>query len=98
MEGSKVKENTELLDYINNTGQWPTTLVSENKPNIQQILSGSSDAAPAAGKGKAPAKGAAEVINLEESEMQVNDKPENNYFVGDAVEQIINLNYEARGR
>ena len=38
------------------------------------------------------------MINLEESEMQVNDTPENNYFVGDAVEQIINLNYEARGK
>jgi hypothetical protein len=30
--------------------------------------------------------------------MQVGDAPENNYYVGDAVEQIINLNHEARGR
>jgi hypothetical protein len=30
--------------------------------------------------------------------MIINDKPENNYYVGDAVENIINLNYEARGR
>jgi len=30
--------------------------------------------------------------------MQVGDKPENNFYVGDAIEQIINLNYEARGK
>jgi hypothetical protein len=30
--------------------------------------------------------------------MIIGDKPENNYFVGDAVENIINLNYDARGR
>ena len=28
------KDHLELLDYLNNTGQWPTTLVSESKPNI----------------------------------------------------------------
>jgi len=30
----------ELVDYLNNKGQWPTHLVSENKPNIEQILAG----------------------------------------------------------
>lgn len=30
--------------------------------------------------------------------MNIEDEPVNNYYVGDAVEQIINLNYEARGR
>ena len=28
------KDHLELLDYLNNAGQWPTTLVSESKPNI----------------------------------------------------------------
>jgi len=28
----------------------------------------------------------------------VPNAPQNNYFVGDAIEQIINLNFEARGK
>lgn len=84
---SESKDYVEFLDYVNNTGQWPTGLVSENKPNLQQIVTGSSDAAPVAGKGKAPAKGAAQDnVALDEAEMQVSDKPENNYHVGDAIE------------
>jgi len=92
-------DHLELVDYLETKGQWPATLVSENKPDIAQILTGPGDAAPAGGKGKAPAKGApADAVALEEGEMQVGDAPENNYYVGDAVEQIINLNHEARGR
>jgi hypothetical protein len=61
-------------------------------------LSGGNDAAPVKG-GKAPAKGApADGVTLGEEDMVIGDKPENNFFVGDAVETIINLNYEARGR
>jgi len=30
----------ELVDYLSNKGQWPNQLVSENKPNIEQILAG----------------------------------------------------------
>jgi len=37
-------------------------------------------------------------LNIDETDMIISDKPENNYYVGDAVENIINLNYEARGR
>lgn len=80
-------DHLELVDYLETKGQWPATLVSENKPDIASILAGGADAAPAGGKGKAPAKGApADAVALEESEMQVGDAPENNYFVGDAVE------------
>jgi len=28
-------DQLELVDYLNNKGQWPTNLVSENKPNIE---------------------------------------------------------------
>ena len=91
-------EYLELVDYIDNKGQWPHTLVSENKPNIEQILAGAVDAA-AAGKGKGAPKGApADAVQLDEGDMVIGDKPDNNYFVGDAVEQIIHLNYDARGR
>jgi hypothetical protein len=64
-------------------------------------MSGASEAPAAAlAKGaKAPAKGApTDQLNVDESDMIIGDKPENNYFVGDAVENIINLNYDARGR
>jgi len=87
-----------LIDYLENKGQWPTTLVTSNKPNLEQILNGAADTAPAAGKGKAPAKGAAETVALDEGDTELSDKPANNTFVGDAVEQIINLNFEDRGR
>lgn len=90
-------EYLELLDYLQNKGQWPTTLVSDNKPDIEQILNGPTETVPVGGKGKAPAKGA-EVVTLEEGEAEIPDTPPNNYFVGDAIEQIINLNFEARGR
>lgn len=64
-------------------------------------MTGASDAPAAAlAKGaKAPAKGApTDQMNIDETDMIISDKPENNYYVGDAVENIINLNYEARGR
>jgi hypothetical protein len=64
-------------------------------------MSGATDAPAAAlAKGaKAPAKGApTDVAVVDESDMIIADKPENNFYVGDAVENIINLNFEARGR
>ena len=90
----------ELVDYLSNKGQWPTSLVSENKPNVEQILSGAADAAAAgkaAGKG-APKGPAADAVQLDEGDMQIGDQPENNYYLGDAVEQVVNLNHPARGR
>jgi hypothetical protein len=51
-------------------------------------MSGASDAPAAAlAKGaKAPAKGApTDNLNIDETDMIISDKPENNYYVGDAV-------------
>jgi hypothetical protein len=91
-------DHLELVDYLSTKGQWPASLVADNKPNLEQILSGGAEAAPV--KGKAPPKGGAPAdgVALDPEDMVIGDKPENNYFVGDAVETIINLNYEARGR
>ena len=97
-EASSAAETFELIDYLDNKGQWPTSLVSENKPNLETILMGAADAAPAGGKGKAPAKGAADTLVLEEGDTELHDKPSNNTYVGDAVEQIININFEDRGK
>jgi hypothetical protein len=91
-------EHIELVDYLQNKGQWPTELVSENKPNLEQILSGADAGAPAGGKGAKGAAKGGETITLEEGDTEVPNAPQNNYFVGDAIEQIINLNFEARGK
>jgi hypothetical protein len=60
--------------------------VTEAKPNIEQLMTGSSE--PAAVKGKGPPKGgaAADAVNLDEADMVIADQPENNFFVGDLVE------------
>jgi len=60
--------------------------VTENKPNLKEILEGATDAPAAGGKGKAPAKGGGDALNLDETELEVPDGPANNYFIGDAVE------------
>lgn len=88
-------DKRELDDYLENKGQWKKEIVSENAPNFQQIMQGAD--APAAGakggKGKAAA---ADVVALDEAELQVPSEAVNNFYLGDAVEQIICLNHEQR--
>lgn len=102
MKSESTKDSTsidhlELVDYLETKGQWPASLVADNKPNLAELIAGGGDAAPV--KGKAPAKGApADGVTLDEGDMVIGDKPDNNYYVGDAVETIISLNHEARGR
>ena len=71
--------------------------MASNKPNILKILSAPAEDAPAAGgKGKAPPKGAVEqTVTLEEGDAEVPDSPPNNFLLGDAIQQIINLNFPA---
>lgn len=93
-------DDIELVDYLKNQGQWPASLISENQPNLEQFLTGQIDAQPAAGakpgaKG-APAKAVGEQIVLEEGDTELPLEAPNNYFLGDAVENIINMNYDAR--
>jgi len=79
---------------LRNQGQWDAKIVSKNKPKLEEILNPPAET-DAKGKGKGPAKGAAasEVL-FEESELLVGDTVENNYLLGDALEQIIKINYE----
>jgi hypothetical protein len=91
----------ELEDYLQNKGQWPTSVVNDNPPNLEQFLTGQTDAAPVAGgaKGKgAPAGKAAasEQIVLEEGDTELPTEAPNNYLLGDAIETIINLNFDAK--
>ena len=80
-------DNSELKDYIDNQGQWNSALVSESKPDMDQILNGGADSAPAGKGGKGAPKGTpADATNFEEGELVIPDAPENNFLVGDAVE------------
>ena len=92
----------ELVDYLKNQGQWTKDLILENPPNLEQFLTGQTDSQPAAaaakgGKG-APAKAAAEAVTLEDGDADLPTDAPNNFQLGDAIEQIVNLNYDARAR
>lgn len=90
-----------MIDYLTNNGQWSTELVTQNKPNLEHILTGvhAESAAPTGGAkgGKgAPAKAAAEQIQLEEGDTELPELAPNNFILGDAIENIININFEDR--
>lgn len=96
-------DEMELVDYLKNQGQWTKDIITENPPNLEQFLTGQADSAPVAAGGKAPAKGApakaaSEAITLEEGDADLPAEAPNNYQLGDAIEQIVCLNYEARAR
>ena len=65
----------ELKDYLDNKGQWPTKLVSENKPNLESIFGGGSDATQATGKGKNVVKSptGGETGSLEDTDLVISD-------------------------
>ena len=94
-------DHMELTDYLKNKGQWTNDLITENPPNLEQFLTGQNDAAPVAAAAKggakgAPAKAATEVVTLEEGDADLPTEAPNNYQLGDAIEQIIQLNFSAR--
>lgn len=87
-------DHMELTDYLKNKGQWTNDLITENPPNLEQFLTGQSDAPVAAAKGGAkgaPAKGgaAAEQITLEEGDAELPTEAPNNYQLGDALQEVI---------
>lgn len=81
-------DDEELTDYLKNQGQWKTSLVTDNKINLAELMTAGE---PAGGKG---AKGAPVEIKLDEAEMKIPDELPKNNILGDVVEQIIYLNYE----
>ena len=98
MDASNVKlDELELVDYLKNLGQWASGIVSDNKPKLEEIMNPSVEADPKA-KGKAPAKGQGgnPTEGFEEGDLEVSDVPENNFLLGDALEQIIKINFESR--
>ena len=92
-------DGLELIDYLKNLGQWTTNIVAESKPKLEDIMNPSVDADPKA-KGKQPAKGGGgnPTEGFEEGDLEVSDVPENNFLLGDAIEQIIKINFEQRNK
>jgi hypothetical protein len=86
-------DELELEDYLTNKGQWTADIVSNNKPKLDEILSPPAEV-DAKGKAKAPAKGNAAEVHFDAEDLLISDLPENNFLLGDALEQIIKINYE----
>lgn len=89
-------DEIELVDFIKNRGQWQKELVANNKPNLEQIVNPPAEAVVTGKKG-APVKGAAAQDSLfEADDLEIKDQPDNNFLLGDAIEQIIKINHEDR--
>ena len=59
--------------------------MSKAKPKLEEILNPPAEV-DTKGKAKAPAKGAAQEAAFDEAELEISDKPENNFLLGDALE------------
>ena len=95
---NKKLDELELVDYLKNQGQWQSAIVSENKPRLEDILNPVAEV-DSKGKGKgAPKASAADNTNFEEGDLEVQDTPENNVLLGDAIEEIIKINFAERAR
>lgn len=90
-------DELELVDYLQNKGQWTTDIVSANKPKLDEIINPPAEL-DAKGKAKAAPKGGAADVAFEEGELEILDAPVNNFLLGDALEQIIMINYAERAK
>ena len=68
-------------------------MIADSEIKLDQIIAGGDAGAPAGGK---PAKGAkapaADAVQFEEGDLEVPKEASNNFFLGDAVKEIICLN------
>lgn len=80
-------DESELHDYLKNEGQWPTSLVSEVKLNLADILNPKVEAAAPVKGGKPAGKAAAQVeVVFEEGDLEVAETPANNFIFGDVID------------
>lgn len=88
---------TELENYLRNKGEWPASLVNEKKLNLMDVLNPPADAGAAAGGKGAPKKAAAPTeVAMDEADLTLTDEAENNFLLGDVIDQLIKLNFEER--
>lgn len=71
--------------------------MSKAKPKLDEILNPPAEV-DAKGKTKAPPKGAPTEVQLDEADLEISDSPANNFLLGDALEQIIKINFEERAK
>jgi hypothetical protein len=92
-------DNLELQDYLKNEGQWPSALVNANKDLIEQLLNAPvEDVKNVKGAKGGKAAAATAETTLDKEDLELDEACQNNTLLGDALEQIIKLNYEARSR
>ena len=96
-DSNKMLDELELVDYLKNQGQWTSDIVSKAKPKLDEILNPPAEL-DAKGKAKAPPKGQVADAAFEEADLEITDKPDNNFLLGDALEQIIKINYSERSK
>lgn len=74
-------------------------MIQENQINLEQIINPPAEAVTT-GKGKGASKGAAaaDQVHFDPSDLEITETSENNFLLGDALEQIIKINYEERAR
>ena len=97
-ETQRQLDESELIDYIKNGGQWPATLVSKNKLNLMDVINPKIEAAAAPVKGAKPAGKvvAQQEVQFEEGDLELTDRPVNNFLFGDAIDQLNRLYYPQR--
>ena len=96
-ESNQKLDELELVDYLKNSGQWTSDIVSEAKPKLEEILNPPAEV-DAKGKPKAAPKGAPAEVNFDEADLTISDSPQNNFLLGDALEQIIKINFDERAK
>jgi hypothetical protein len=90
-------DESELHDYVKNEGQWPSTLVSENKISLADVLNPKVEvAAPAKGAKPAGKVAAQSDVVMDEADLEVADAPANNFVFGDVIDQLIKLHFPSR--
>jgi hypothetical protein len=85
---------------VENKGEWPLTLITDNKLDLNAVVNAPAESAPAPGGKAAPAKKAAAVVetHFEPDDLVLKDEAENNFLLGDVIEQLIKLNFEERAK
>lgn len=90
-------DESTLRNYLQNMHQWPTSLVSESNLNLADIINPKVEAAAPAKGGKAAGKAPTQAdVLLEEADLELSDKPANNFLFGDVIDQLIKLHFPPR--
>lgn len=80
-------DKTELVDYVKNKGEWPTTLITKSKMDLNAVLNPPAEPVAVVGKGAPKGKAAAVVeTTFDPEDLVVKDSAENNFLLGDVID------------